>query len=169
MSRVIRTIGLYQPFGSLMLPEYGKVETRWIREGRKPPFPEGEYLIYTTKKPVDIPTMIEWCGVQEVSRINELLLNEPTIHYNGYAIAKAYLSAKWELKQEDQNTYVKFTGRKTEIIKGEPVVKIQWALKAENVQRIQPFKWKHGKQGVGIVPVEELENIKVLSLGEIIK
>ena len=44
----IRTLGFYQPFGSLML--HGKIETRWVRKGKKPPFPLGKYIFYTTQK-----------------------------------------------------------------------------------------------------------------------
>lgn len=44
----IRTLGFYQPFGTLML--HGKIETRWVKVGKKPPFPEGKYLFYSTQK-----------------------------------------------------------------------------------------------------------------------
>lgn len=46
----IRTLGLYQPFATLMMPPYNKDETRWVKSGRKPPFPLGIYMIYSTKK-----------------------------------------------------------------------------------------------------------------------
>lgn len=46
----IRTLGLYQPYATLMMPPYNKIETRWVKAGKKPPFPLGQYLIYSTKK-----------------------------------------------------------------------------------------------------------------------
>ncbi len=49
---LIRTLGLYQPFATLML--HGKVESRWVKKGKKPPFPLGRYLIYSTKKAYDV-------------------------------------------------------------------------------------------------------------------
>lgn len=162
MKEQIRTIGLYQPFGSLMLPDYNKLETRWTREGHTAPFPLGKYLIYTTKTPADIPAMVEWCGIGLAAGINELMATEKTIHYNGYALGLAELIERRDLKEEDQNTYIRFVGRKTEIIKGKEVVKTQRALKFVNVQRIEPFKWNYGKQGVGFVPESELSKIKIL-------
>jgi hypothetical protein len=165
----IRSIGLYQPFGSLMLPEYNKLETRWVREGRVPSFPLGKYLIYTTKRGCNMEQMYDWCGEEGAKLMFTTMENESTVHYNGYALGVAELVDKWVLKPEDQNTYIKFIGRKVEIIEGKEVVKIQWALKFASVERIKPFRWKHGKQGVGIVPVEEIKNIEVLTLGETIK
>ena len=47
-NEVIRTLGFYQPYCTAML--HGKVETRWIIEGRTPPMPLGKYLLYSTKK-----------------------------------------------------------------------------------------------------------------------
>ncbi len=147
MNEVYRTVGLYQPFASLML--FDKLETRWVREGRKPAFPEGEYLIYSTQKPCEASKIYEWSGPELLYNISRILLNEPTRQYNGFVIGKATLVGKWILRPEDENTYIKFIGRKTFEIEGKQVVKVQWALKFVNVQRVEPFPIK-GKQGVGI-------------------
>lgn len=57
---VIRTIGLYQPFATMML--YGKIETRWVDVGRKAPFPLGTYLFYSCKKEYDMEDVMHLSG-----------------------------------------------------------------------------------------------------------
>ena len=154
-----RTIGLYQPFASLML--HGKIETRWIREGKKPPFPKGKYLFYSTQKRCDDSTLLSWSGSEKAALIYELMQHEPTVKLGGYAIGIGNLVDVRLLLPNDANTFIKFVGKKTELIKDEQVTKVQWALFFENVQRIEPFIWVHGKQGVGYVPPIELPKIKI--------
>lgn len=45
----IRTLGFYQPYAGLMFSA-NKIETRWVRKGKRPPFPLGWYALYSTKK-----------------------------------------------------------------------------------------------------------------------
>ncbi len=153
----IRTLGFYQPFGSLML--YDKIETRWVRENKKPPFPLGKYLFYTTKKPCDEKTMLEWCGPKMYKEILELMEGERTWPLNGYAIGIGDLIKIKPLEiEEESKAFVKFAGIKTEV----SINKVQWGLHFENVQGIEPFEWKYGKQGIGFVPESEIDKIKIV-------
>lgn len=155
----IRTLGFYQPFGSLML--HGKIETRWVKDGKKPPFPLGKYLFYTTQKPCDPQNLESWCGGEMIHWIWKVLEHEPTKDLDGYAIATGNLVEVKLLTLDDENTFVKFVGSKidtsSKIIYDK---KVQWGLHFKDVKRIAPFKWKFGKQGVGFVPDSELRKIK---------
>ncbi len=170
----IRTLGFYQPFSSLMLPPYDKIETRWVRKGKKPPFPLGKYLFYTTLKPCDNPTLIEWSGADVVDNIIHMFRDEPTKSLYGYAIGIADLVEIKLLAPEDEPmAFVKFVGEKEDILFKEKdvlkrleiskVFKVQWGMHFTNRQRIEPFKWEFGKQGVGFVPESELCKIKIIS------
>lgn len=44
---MIRTLVIYQPYATLM--GHGKLETRWVKHGRKPPFPRGKLKPVITK------------------------------------------------------------------------------------------------------------------------
>lgn len=160
----IRTLGFYQPFGSLML--HGKIETRWVEVNKKPPFPEGKYLFYTTKKSCDSFELLQWCGREIMLSITETLRNEPTKIYSGYAIGMGDLVCVDELRDVDEEkAFVKFKGYKVVFNKyGREVTYIQWALRFENIERIKPFKWEFGKQGVGFVPESEIEKISIHQL-----
>lgn len=157
----MRSLGFYQPFGELML--YDKTETRWVRDGKKPPFPLGRYLFYTAKKELEDEVMDEWCG-HEIFH-NEILATLPVLPpeknhlLRGYAIATAELVEIFKLGPNDKKTFVKYVGTKTETIKGKEVTKVQWGLRFENVQAIVPFEWRFGKQGIGFVPDSELPKI----------
>lgn len=154
-----RTLGFYQPFGSLML--HGKIETRWVRAGKKPPFPLGKYLFYTTQKPCDQKSLESWCGGEIIHRIHKILEHEPTANLNGYAIATGNLVEVKLLTPDDENTFVKFIGSKIDTESKDLCVrKVQWGLHFKDVERIEPFKWKFGKQGVGFVTDSELGKIK---------
>lgn len=157
----IRTLGFYQPYGSLMI--HGKKETRWVRIGKKPPFPLGKYLIYTTQNPATKEQLLDWSGALITGEIKMLLSDEETKGYNQYAIAIGELTGVSKLTINDEKTFVQYVGEKTELIEGVSVTKIQWGLQFENVQRIEPFKWNFGKQGVGFVPDSEINKIKLFA------
>lgn len=156
---IIRTLGFYQPYGTLML--LGKIETRWVRKGKRPPFPLGRYLFYTTKKRCDSFTIKEWSN-KCFTAIQELTYNEPTNKLNGYAIAIGELKQVRPLDPNDAMSFVDFIGEKEEEKDGETIVKVQWALVFENVKRIEPFEFKMGKQGVGILERSERLKIKTI-------
>lgn len=153
----MRTIGFFQPFCTAML--HGKVETRWVREGRKPPMPLGEYLLYSTQKRCSNSDLFNWCGPEIINDLYSKINNDETKQYDGYALCIGNLVRVELLTPQHENTFVKFVGKKTEIIKGEEITKVQWSLIFENVKPVKPFLWKHGKQGVGFVPDHELQNI----------
>lgn len=154
---VIRTLGFYEPFGSLML--HGKIETRWVREGRRPPFPLGKYLLYTTKNPVSSIDLFEWCGVEIRCLIQNTMLSTPYINGSALAIGEL-VDIRLLTPEDEERAFVKYVGRKTFIINGKQVPKIQWALVFKNVKRIEPFKWEYGKQGTGFVPEKVIPLIK---------
>lgn len=150
-SEKIRTLGFYEPFGSLML--HNKVETRWVRKGKKPPFPLSKYLFYTTQQPCSNKDVFDWCGLEIMLSISETLGTNKKSELNGFAIAVGELVEVRPLTKEDEGkAFVKFIGEKTEVIKGEKITKVQWALIFKDVKPITPFRWEHGKQGVGFLP-----------------
>lgn len=161
MNGKIRTLGFYQPFCTLML--YGKIETRWVRKGRIPPFPKGKYLLYTTKKPAG-DKIYDWCSVPTIMSIDETCKHENK-SLNGYALCIGELVEIYPMKKEDEPlAFVNFVGQKTEFYgkEGKPIVKVQWCLRFENIERIEPFVFLYGKQGVGIFPEIEHYKIKIL-------
>ena len=160
---VIRTLGFYPPFGALML--HGKIETRWVEDGRKPPFPEGKYLIYNTKSGCDKETIIRWCGQDIMQLIKDTLRDEPSSDLLGHAIAIGELVTKRPLTFADERmAFVLFQGLKHKFNEEGLVTKIyrQLGFWFENVQRIEPFEFNFGKQGVGILKDSERAKIKVI-------
>jgi hypothetical protein len=158
-NEVIRTIGLYQPYASLML--HGKIETRWVMKGKKPPFPFGQYLIYSTKKPATETQQIEWSGQGELQEwLCDRIASEITVNMNGYAIAIGRL-VRMDLmaREQEYNCFVKYVGQKNKQL----IKYSQWCLYFTDVKRIIPFEFKHGKQGVGIYPQSEKYLIKVIN------
>src|ERR1700679_2290183 len=83
-NEIIRTIGFYQPFCSLML--HGKVETRWVRKGRLAPFPMGIYLGYGTKTGCTDEQLKDWCGNEILKHLEDTLINDFTQHLHGHAM-----------------------------------------------------------------------------------
>lgn len=156
-----RTLGFYEPFGSLMLCD--KIETRWVRKNKKPPFPIGKYLFYTTQKDCNNMTLFNWCGAEIMLSISEALGTNKKPTLLGYAIAIGELVEVSVLKPTDKNTFVKFIGKEVRKDKnGKEHTYIQWGLHFKNVKKIEPFEWNFGKQGVGFVPYSELEKIKII-------
>lgn len=151
---VIRTLGFYQPWGSLML--HGKIETRKVIEGRKPPFLFGKYLFYITKKQITDDELYGWCGEDIVWKIMQTLKPpEPTMNLEkgkSWAIAIAdFKKAPWIMRDKDEE--------KCFVANTQWREKTTWCLQFENVQRIVPFEFKFGKQGVGKLPPSEREKI----------
>src|SRR5690348_11535546 len=81
---IIRTLGFFQPFCTAML--HGKIETRWIRKGRKPPMPLGKYLLYSTKKRCSNADLFNWCGPEILNELYTEINNDLTKQYDGYAL-----------------------------------------------------------------------------------
>lgn len=148
----MRTIGLYPPFAQLML--HGKVETRWVKKGKKPPFPLGAYLIYATKRSYTYYEVVSISG----KNITEWILN--TLKYPwrqdaGYMICVGELIEVYPMKPEDEGTtFVKYEESETHT---------RWCLRFKDVQPVVPYIWSHGKQGIGFLPESEVLNIKIMN------
>jgi len=154
----MRTLGFYQPFCSLMF--HGKLETRWVREGKKPPFPEGEYLLYSTIEPCDAFTLYNWCGPEIALNIQKKLEGDTSRFRNKRALGIGTLiDVRPMVKEDEKRAFVKHIGYKVDVINGKHITKRQWILEFENVYRILDFEWKYGKQGVGKVPDFEISKI----------
>lgn len=158
-SEKIRTLGMYQPYASLML--HGKIETRWVKKGKKPPFPLGKYLIYSTKRAYSGEQfrfvagetykdamnklgggLLWWalprgCAllVAELKRVELWNIHDPSDHIEAFA-----------------NTYVK--------PETDPEFD-RWLLYFENVTAIKQFKFK-GKQGIGFLKPGDRNKIEFI-------
>jgi len=157
---MIRTLGFWQPYGSLMLR--GKIETRVVEVGRKPPFPLGEYLFYTTHKSTDSALLLSWCGEEIMNNMMDVLVKEPTFTLNGYAIATAKLVSIRPMTADDENKcFIKYFGTTEKIDKsGKVRYYHQNCLIFEDIKRIDPFKFEFGKQGVGIANEKTIKNLQ---------
>lgn len=148
---IIRTLGFYQPFCSLML--HGKIETRWVRMGKKAPFPLGRYLLYTTKSPCTDLQLTDWCGDELTNHISAVLSEDQTLSLNGYALCVGELYYVGDMDSMiEKECFVKYKGvikRKDKY--GREHDYNQRTLYFKNIQSIIPFEFKFGKQGVGIL------------------
>jgi hypothetical protein len=155
----IRTLGLYQPFATLML--HGKIETRWVGSSRngklkKPPFPFGKYLIYSTKKAYDYFEVLNIAGKHH-AEILKLEAGEDwaTYHLKGCAICIGDLVDIIDpIKKTTKNTFVKYAPA----LNGCRRV----GLVFQNIQRIKPFEFKGGKQGIGFLHWTDVEKIEII-------
>lgn len=158
---IIRTLGFYQPYASLML--HGKIETRWCSQHRKPGFPLGKYLFYSTKKSCDHKKLLEWCGgnTHMIDRINYVLKEDETKELNGYAIGMGDLVRIRLMDPRDEpDAYVSFVGKR--IFKEEAVWKYQYCLEFKNIKPIKPFPWAWGGQGINYVRDEARKQIEFI-------
>lgn len=158
----IRTLGLYQPFATLML--YGKVETRWVSTGKKPPFPLGRYLIYSTIQCYDyfealgMMTDDQSEDAQDCFR-KELQVSGGTIDpvskdfITGHAICIGDLIDIIDpILPSTPKTFVKYI---------EPCSRRRVGLVFENMKRLKPFPIK-GKQGIGFLSDEDRAKIQIV-------
>jgi hypothetical protein len=156
---VIRCLGMYQPFGSLMLN--GKVfETRWVKKDKKAPYPLGTYLFYITERSTSSAELLDISGEYQMTRITKALMAEPTYSLRRHAIAIGELVRVRPMTIADEDkAFVKFYFSINSTL---------WVLEFENLQRIEPFKWSYGKQGIGIIgrgkiPASERDKIKIVN------
>lgn len=182
---VIRTLGLYQPFATLMLPPHDKIETRWVPVGKKPPFPLGWYMIYSTKKRYDWQEVKNLSGSYwealrlEMKHEKELKLANPgNLLYDriddlqGYAIGFGQLIEvrpwtpltspqtfidvdPYQCDEHDMNGVPK-QWQPNVVIDGYGL----WNLVFDKMYRVNPFPFR-GKQGVGILTFEERQRLQV--------
>jgi hypothetical protein len=100
-NETIRTIGLYQPFASLM--HHGKIETRWVKKGKKPPFPLGKYILYSTLKSYSDKELDYICGERQFVRIMRSLIHDATIKLRGYAISTSKVEVERVMEKRKFN------------------------------------------------------------------
>ncbi len=157
-NEVIRTLGLYQPFASLML--HGKIETRLVTIDWKPPFPLGKYLIYSTKKfyhPEDCKHVMG----NYYDYANRILHNEkfhePTIDLRGYALCLGDLVSIADPIRPCKETFVDLPAVVMDIHNYPAWRRV--GLVFENMKRIKPFPFK-GKQGIGFLSDADKDKIK---------
>lgn len=136
----IRTIGLYQPYAFLML--HGKIETRWVIKGKKPPFPLGNYLIYATQKAYMQYQVKQYAGESIAATIFKLQYQEPYSAIRGKSICVGTLVDVRLMTPEDcEKCFVKWETSETHD---------RWCLVFENIKRVVPEPVK-GKQGIGFI------------------
>ncbi len=163
----IRTLGLYQPYATLMLPPYNKVETRWVIKGRKPPFPLGKYLIYATQKFYTTFEFEAIAGTELMHKAYKMMRdNEEMLQARiGWALGIGELY-KVELMTAEisDRAFVK-----TDVLqcfdeeKGNEYV--LWSLHFKDMKRIMPFRIK-GKQGIGFLSEVDQAKIEYLNTDE---
>jgi hypothetical protein len=147
----IKALVWRNPYAALML--HGKIETR-----TRPVAYRGDVLICTAKQLPPQGWVHLVSGTHQAERISEVLKAvkgnynfcseiEPTANLHGYAIAVGTIVGCRRMLPEDEDaTFVQYdSGR--------------WCWIFENVRRIEPFVWTHGKQGWLDVPLFEEEKI----------
>src|SRR5687767_10873250 len=156
MNEPMRTLGLYQPYAEMML--HGKIETRWIRAGTKPPFPLGPYMLYACKSDYPLTTLSQIAGEKQYKRITETINGLQLIR--GAALCTGDLvKIIYIIPGMDDQTFVRYQGPMEYKNKAGNIVKrVRVGLIFENVRRITPFPFK-GKQGVGILSAEDRKKI----------
>lgn len=146
----IRSLGLYQPYASLIFT-HDKLETRWVINGKKPPFPKGKYMIYACKRAY---------APHEVRHISggyldpDIWIADPRYCLTGMPLGIADLVDVYDMGWEDQEQA--FVELNRDVIGSRQVI-----LEFQNKQRIKPFPYK-GKQGVGILTPEEIAQIELI-------
>lgn len=161
---ILRTIGFYQPFCSLML--HGKVETRWVRVGRFPAFPLGKYIGYCTHKFCNSQMLADWCGPELETLISETLKEDHTQFMQRKALWIGDLVKIGKMYDwQERECFVRHRGVIERTDKSGSIHDYyQSVLYFENIMPIEPFDFKYGKQGVGIFPETEKHLIKPIAV-----
>lgn len=144
----IRTLGLYQPYAGLMFSS-DKVETRWVRKGKKPPFPLGWYALYSTKKAFQDHEVKFISGPAYRHIVEERKLRPELFDANGCIIGFAKLVT---VERMDHNPIVGAIGR-TFVDYQDDHEFDRWILIFENQIEVAHFPYR-GKQGVGFLDDE---------------
>jgi hypothetical protein len=171
----MRTLGLYQPYAGLIAHGAKTLETRWIRQGTKPRFSLGQYLIYSTKKFYS-PSETSSIAGHQYDRIIDYKNEAQALHqYHftlcGSALCVADLTKIVYMIPNDRimerESFVRYTGPVNRVIKDKETGIIMYrkyvliGLVFENIRRIQPFLIK-GKQGIGFLSETDQNQIRFL-------
>lgn len=150
------TLGWQQPYGTLMLPPYNKIETRSRRTHVR-----GKVLIYTTLKPMQQDKLEDVMGnsLELEARITSTVWDDPTELLDGYAIGVGNLYDCRLMQASDANlTFTRFDPK-------------LWCWLFKDVRRIQPFEFARyegdkrkslGGQGWGTLQQQEYDQIVYL-------
>lgn len=155
LSQPIRTLGLYQPYAGLML--HGKIETRWISGTKKPPFPLGVYLLYSTKKSYDLTWVEGISGEHQYSRIWDMMYGPHQKDFYRFGSALC-LAALVKIIEPLDSSYNDRTFVDCSEGHDDPDGRLV-GLEFDQVARIEPFQI-HGKQGVGFLSDSDRVKIK---------
>lgn len=149
---VIRTLGMYWPFSVMML--HGKIETRWVRNGKKPPFPLGKYLIYTTKKGYNTDELLEceMITLEQYDEIKKALYTEKIIFGIPLCIGDL-VEIIDPIMPDTPNTFVSY--------QAPDVCNRRVGLVFKNVKRVKTFELK-GKQGIGFLTEEQKSKLEII-------
>ncbi len=145
-SDVIRALWWYQPFASLMLPPYNKIETRTY-----PTKVRGKVLICVCKKNLTISELGEITGNEQYRKIVSSGLYGHAFHreHLGKAIAiDDLVDCRPMTKEDEDKCFVEYRQDR-----------YCWIF--DNVKPIEPFPIK-GKQGWTILDEETKDKIKIL-------
>lgn len=151
----MRYLGFKQPYASLMLPPFDKIETRtWPTKYR------GLVLITASKKPFDREQYADISGPQ-YKRICKAVDSDDLI--NGHAIAVGRLSNCYLMRKEDEEKcFVEYRDPWYEKNKkGIMVLKKLYCHVYTDVKAIEPIEIK-GSQGWRKLDQEFIESIKYL-------
>lgn len=133
------------PFTVLMLPEYGKDETRsWNTLYR------GPVLICAGKKPYIETDLSDMCHDWQINRIRKIVAADPYAQLTGMAIAIGTLyGTRIMRKSDEEKTFVKYnSGLFVHFYK--------------DVRRIEPFEYKGGQKWTTVSDQKILQQIKYI-------
>lgn len=152
----IRTLGMNQPYASLML--HGKIETRWVQADKEPPFPKGLYMLYACKQSASMQSFKMISG--RYCRAVWEALDKDQFVPDGAPIALARLTEKWMYNPgvDGPQTFVDSDGMMEMVQFGESKFFRLWCLKFEQVMPIKYFPFK-GKQGIGFLTDDQKRQI----------
>lgn len=161
----IRTLGLYQPYATLML--HGKIETRWVEVGKKPPFPLGMYLLYSTKKDSSMEDFHNTSGMYCASVWEALSKPVHELEHVGggspIAIGTLNNVRKYIPGVDGPKTFVDSVDGTMHVLKnGESKVYTLWCLEFIDVSPVQYFSFNGGKQGIGFLSDEDRAKIQIV-------
>lgn len=142
-----RALSWREPFASLMLPPFNKIETRsWSTKYR------GPVLICASQKAYSGNTVARICGEKQWYRIIDLISNKELygpghISASGNAIASGYLvDCRPMTKADEEKCFVQYF----------PDL---WCHVYEDVRPIKPFPWK-GTRRWAILTEEQISKIQ---------
>lgn len=151
-NEVIRSLGLHQPYASLMWT-HNKIETRWVKKGKKPPFPLGTYMIYATQK---IYKLDEVENISGHFLPKEMWVNDMRYAIIGQPLVICHLESVYDYVNPGKvasDTFVLYKVSDTHRLV---------CLKFSLVQRIKYNGIFKGKQGVGILTPEQKSLIEFI-------